>query len=298
MRRASTQRRRVERLSLGRGGAYGRRAHRDMLAVEEPLEIRVAAAGQPARPLSITMRTPGADFELAAGFLHGERVIDASAQIRAIRYCLGGAAAQRYNVVSVDLADGVAFDADAMRRNVFTSSSCGVCGLASIEAVWDGACSPLDGGPVLEAAALPAMAAAVRGAQVVFERTGGLHAAALFSAEGELLHTREDVGRHNAMDKLVGASLLADQLPWDRHVVLLSGRLSFELVQKAARAGARVLAGVSAPSSLAVELAERAGITLIGFLRDDRFNIYTGGHRVRAGGGAIAEEGVVWEASG
>lgn len=300
MRRASTARRLVERLSLGPDGAVRRRTRRDALAVEEPLEIRVAAAARDAVPLTVTMRTPGADFELAAGFLYGEGVVRTAEHVRSIRYCPGeGAEArQEYNVVRVALAPGVEFDADALRRNVLTTSSCGVCGRTSIEAVWGEACAPLEGGPVVRAAALPALAAAVRGAQAVFERTGGLHAAALFSADGALRRVREDVGRHNAMDKLVGASLLADELPWAHEVVLVSGRLSFELVQKAARAGARVLAGVSAPSSLAVELAARTGMTLIGFLRDDRFNIYTGGHRVQHADPALPGRGVVCEASG
>jgi FdhD protein len=262
-----------------------RRRVRDVLATEEPLEIRVVAGGEGDRttqPLTVTMRTPGADFELAAGFLAGEALVTERDEIRAIRYCLADTPdqPQQYNVVSVELAADVEVALEASRRLFLTTSSCGVCGKASIDAVWGPECRALEGGPSVRASFLPEMAAAVRDAQAVFERTGGLHAAALFTPDGELVRVREDVGRHNAMDKLVGASLLAGELPWDDRVVLVSGRLSFELVQKAARAGARVLAGVSAPSSLAVALAERVGITLIGFLRESRFNIYSHAYRV------------------
>jgi FdhD protein len=271
----------VEEVAV-RDGAAVRRTRRDTLATEEPLEIRVARHGEAAGRVSVTMRTPGSDFELAAGFLFTEGVLRAADEVAAIRYCVDADldGPQQYNVVSVQLAPGAAFDPELLRRSFYTTSSCGVCGKASIEAVRGQACPVAAPGPVVSAATLLALPARLRAAQAVFERTGGLHAAALFSAEGELLRAREDVGRHNAVDKLVGAGLLAGELPFSDRVLLVSGRLSFELVQKAARAGVAVLAGVSAPSSLAVELAAETGMTLVGFLRESRFNVYAGGERI------------------
>lgn len=277
----STSRRVVEEVSLD--GGELRRRRRDTLATEEPLEVRVARPEDGvAHRVAVTMRTPGADFELAAGFLYGEGLLSHSREVAAIRYCVDPAVdrAQRYNVVSVHLAPGVPFDPEMLRRNFYTTSSCGVCGKASIEAVRGAGCSVVESPLRVDAEMLLALPARLRSAQAVFERTGGLHAAALFTPAGELLRVREDVGRHNALDKLVGASLLVGELPLADRVVLVSGRLSFELVQKAARAGVAVLAGVSAPSSLAVELAEEAGVTLVGFLRGTRFNVYTGGARI------------------
>ena len=281
MRRGSTTRRSVEEVALREGGV-SRRVRRDTLATEEPLEIRVTRHGGAAGRVAVTMRTPGSDFELAAGFLFTEGVLRAADEIAAIRYCVDAEldGPQQYNVVSVRLAPGASFDPELLRRNFYTTSSCGVCGKASIEAVRGEACPVAAPGPVVSAAMLLSLPARLRAAQAVFERTGGLHAAALFSAQGELLRAREDVGRHNAVDKLVGAGLLAGELPFADRVLLVSGRLSFELVQKAARAGVAVLAGVSAPSSLAVELAAEAGMTLVGFLRESRFNVYAGGERV------------------
>jgi FdhD protein len=284
MRRGSTVRRQVEHVSVSGDGV--RRARADVLATEEPLEIRVAVAGDlrgarlddAATPISVTMRTPGADFELAAGFLYGEAVIGGPEEIASIRYCTEGE--QQYNVVSVVLAPGARFDAESLRRNFYQTSSCGVCGKASIEAVMGPACARVDSALSVSPEVITRMPEQLRAAQAVFERTGGLHAAGLFTAEGELVRAREDVGRHNAMDKLVGASLLEGELPWGERMVMVSGRLSFELVQKAARAGAAVLAGVSAPSSLAVELAEACGMTLCGFVRGERFNVYAGGARI------------------
>lgn len=285
MRKASTVRRRVERVTIGDGG--GRRARTDTLATEEPLEIRVAVADElrsgarlddAAVPISVTMRTPGADFELAAGFLYTEGLVDGPQSIASIRYCTD--AEQQYNVVSVVLARGTPFDPELLRRNFYQTSSCGVCGKASIDAVLGPACARVESGLVVSPEVITRLPDGLRAAQAVFERTGGLHAAGLFTADGELVRAREDVGRHNAMDKLVGASLLERELPWSERIVMVSGRLSFELVQKAARAGAAVLAGVSAPSSLAVELAEQAGITLCGFVRGPAFNVYTGGARI------------------
>jgi FdhD protein len=224
------------------------------------------------------MRTPGADFELAAGFLYGEGLIGGAAAIASIRYCTD--AEQQYNVVNVRLAPGVPFDPAALSRNFYATSSCGVCGKASIEAVMGPVCTRIDSMLDVDPAVLIALPETLRAAQHGFERTGGLHAAAQFTAEGALVRIREDVGRHNAMDKLVGAALLAGEVPLADCIVLVSGRTSFELVQKAARAGVPVLAGVSAPSSLAVELAEQAGMTLAGFVRDPGFNVYAGGARI------------------
>ena len=284
MRPGSTARRRIERVTVGAEGA-ARRARDDLLAVEEPLEIRVVRAEDAedsvdaaAHRVSVTMRTPGADFELAAGFLFAEGLIGGAEAIGAIRYCTD--AGQRYNVVNVVLAPGAPFDPAGLSRNFYATSSCGVCGKASIEAVMGPAPARIAGGPEVEPEVLVSLPGKLREAQRVFERTGGLHAAAQFTPDGELVRIREDVGRHNAMDKLVGAALLAGELPLAKSVVLVSGRTSFELVQKAARAGVPVLAGVSAPSSLAVQLAEQAGMTLAGFVREPGFNVYAGGARI------------------
>lgn len=280
----STVRRAVEQVSVGEDGA-ARRTRADLLAAEEPLEIRVVRAEDAhggaldaaAIPVSVTMRTPGADFELAAGFLYGEGLIAGGESIASIRYCTSD---QQYNIVHVVLSPGTPFDVASVSRNFYQTSSCGVCGKASIEAVMGPACSRVESEIVVSPETIVALPDRLRAAQAVFERTGGLHAAGLFSPAGELVRVREDVGRHNAMDKLAGASLLAGELPWRERIVMVSGRLSFELVQKAARAGAAVLAGVSAPSSLAVELAAAAGLTLCGFVRGGRFNVYAGGERI------------------
>ncbi|MGH7573592.1 MAG: formate dehydrogenase accessory sulfurtransferase FdhD, partial [Longimicrobiales bacterium] len=202
-----------------------------------------------------------------------------------MRFCVDASVdgAQQYNVVNVLLAPGVVFDSALHQRNFYTTSSCGVCGKASIAAVRAAGCPVVRGDLRVTAETVLALTDQLRARQAVFDRTGGLHAAALFTAEGELIAVREDVGRHNAMDKLVGARLLAGELPLSDCIAMVSGRLSFELVQKAARAGVTILVGVSAPSSLAVELAGDVGMTLIGFLRKGRFNVYTGGDRVTVG---------------
>jgi FdhD protein len=284
----STVRRTVEQVSFD-GGEAARRTRTDVLATEEPLEIRIVRADDArgrrvlsdrAHRVSVTMRTPGADFELAAGFLYAEGLIGGGADVGTISYCVD--AEQRYNVVNVVLAPGVAFDPAQLARNFFATSSCGVCGKASIEAVTGAACPRIVSDASVTPETLLSLPGKLRPSQAVFERTGGLHAAAIFDADGNLLRVREDVGRHNAMDKLVGGAVLAGEVPLADRVVLVSGRLSFELVQKAARAGVAVLAGVSAPSSLAVELAEQAGMTLVGFLREARFNVYAGAERIAA----------------
>jgi len=255
-----------------------RRTSFDVVAAEEPLEIRVGG-----RPMAVTMRTPGHDFELAAGFLLTEGVVDRGDQVRSMRYCLpGDGEPQEFNVLDVAVADG-ARAASVAPRAVFTSSSCGLCGRASIESVraripFDVADDPLR----LSVEMLAGLPDRLRTAQDVFSRTGGLHAAGLFDGDGGLVCVREDVGRHNAFDKVIGWAAMKGRLPLRSHVLLASGRASFELVQKALISGAPVLAAVSAPSSLAVELADEAGMTLVGFLRGNTMNVYAGGHRIVA----------------
>ncbi|MFC9424474.1 formate dehydrogenase accessory sulfurtransferase FdhD [Streptomyces sp. NPDC056987] len=251
----------------------------DTLVAEEPLEIRLNG-----KPLAITMRTPGDDFALAAGFLVSEGVLAAASDVRSIVYCAGAQAdgSNTYNVVDVQLAPGVPVPDITLERNVYTTSSCGLCGKASLDAVRTTARFPIrDTPPVrVEPALLAGLPDRLRAAQAVFDRTGGLHAAALFSEDGELLDIREDVGRHNAVDKLVGRALRQDLLPLSRAILLVSGRASFELAQKAVMAGIPVLAAVSAPSSLAVDLAAETGLTLVGFLRGPSMNVYAGDERI------------------
>ena len=258
----------------------------DLLAVEEPLEIRLGyeeAATHLVRPIAVTMRTPGDDVELAVGFLFTEGIIKDFGDVEAVRHTgpTGGKKNNR-NVVTVTLKPGVAFDAGRLERHFYTTSSCGVCGKTSLDAL-EMAASPLlpDERPLLTAEVIHRLPEVLLEAQAVFERTGGLHAAALVDTEGRLLATREDVGRHNAVDKLVGAHVLEGRLPLHEGILLVSGRASFELTQKALMAEIPVLAAVGAPSSLAVELAQRFGMTLLGFVRNSRFNIYSGSHRVR-----------------
>ena len=258
-----------------RGGQLSSR--QDLVVVEEPLEIRLARLGEPGpgRAISITMRTPGHDVELAAGFLHGEGLIRSRQDIASTRVC-----GPDRNVVRVELAADVTVDLARLERNFYTSSSCGVCGKASLQAVH----AMLPAGPVdnsikVSAGLLGSLVVRANAVQDVFRDTGGLHASSLFDERGDLLASYEDVGRHNALDKLVGASLLDGSLPLSNRVLLLSGRASFELLQKAAAAGIPVVAAVGAPSSLAIDLADRTGILLIGFLRDASFNVYT--HRER-----------------
>ncbi|MGW7099420.1 formate dehydrogenase accessory sulfurtransferase FdhD [Streptomyces sp. NPDC054838] len=270
----ATERRRVVRI---RGGVAGTRP--DTLVAEEPLEIRLNG-----RPLAITMRTPGDDFALAAGFLVSEGVLAHASDVQAVTYCEGATdeGTNTYNVVNVRLAPGVPLPDISLERNVYTTSSCGLCGKASLDAVRTATRFPgLAADPVrVGAKVLGELPDRLRAAQKVFDRTGGLHAAALFSAEGELLDVREDVGRHNAVDKIIGRALQAGRLPLGGTVLLVSGRASFELAQKAVMAGIPVLAAVSAPSSLAVDLALESGLTLVGFLRGQDMNIYAGEERV------------------
>lgn len=245
----------------------------DLLAVEAPLEIRVNG-----KTVSITMRTPGHDIELAAGFLFAEGLLRSRDELAAIQQLA-------QNSVEVTLQAGAEMDVSRLDRNFYMTSSCGVCGKASLEALEMAGCPALaTESPSLTADIIHQLPAVLRSAQTIFEHTGGLHAAALFDFEGRLMAVREDVGRHNAVDKLVGTEFLAGRTPLSERLLLVSGRASFELVQKALMAGIPVLAAVGAPSSLAVELALRFRMTLIGFLRNRRFNIYSGASRIVRGG--------------
>jgi FdhD protein len=274
-----TARRRVTRISVDAGGADERA---DLLAAEEPLGIRIGG-----QAVSLTMRTPGDDIDLTAGFLVSEGIIASAADIASIRICDGQRCNHDHeggvavgNIADVDLRPGLGVP-PGLRRSFLTSSACGVCGKASIEDLHVPGHFDLFKDQVqVTAAVLAGLPDALRQAQRVFERTGGLHAAGLFSADGELLAIREDVGRHNAVDKIVGWALRAGRVPLTGCVLLVSGRASFELVQKAVLAGVPVLAAVSAPSSLAAELAADAGLTLVGFLRGGSMNVYTGVERI------------------
>lgn len=252
------------------------RAVDDYLAAEEPLEIRVGL-GVAARPLTVTMRTPGHDRELAAGFLWTEGLIDGRAQIAAMREPEPGSGA-RGNVVEVELRGRMPEPAES-QRNFFATSSCGICGKASIDAVRVRGLRAPNHNFRIDPEILCELPAQLRAHQAAFDRTGGLHAAALFDASGTLLEVREDIGRHNAVDKIVGWALLSGQIPLSEHVLLVSGRGGFEIVQKALAAGIPVVASVSAPSSLAVKLAREMNLTLIGFLRGRRFVVYSGAER-------------------
>ncbi len=258
----------------------------DTLAGEEPLELRVGG-----RSLAVTMRTPGADFDLAAGFLVSEGVITRTEELVAMRYCAGADddGFNRYNVLDLTLAGGVAPPDESVARAFFTTSSCGLCGKASIDAVRTRSAFEIRDDPLrVVPALLVSLPNRLRTAQKVFEKTGGLHAAALFDGEtGDLLVLREDVGRHNAVDKVVGWALREGRLPLRGTILLVSGRASFELVQKAVMAGIPMLCAVSAPSSLAVDLAQESGMTLVGFLRDPSMVVYSGEERLLAAGSPL-----------
>lgn len=260
----------------------------DFVAVEEPLEIRLGISDggiYRQRAVSLTMRTPGDDLELAAGFLFTEGILTSRQQIKSLEHC--NQAQTRENTVRVDLADHVNVDFKRLERHFYTSSSCGICGKASIESLSTGACSVGDETLRVQAETIHRLPEELRRNQSTFERTGGLHAAGLFSADGALLSVREDVGRHNAVDKLIGERFLADVLPLKSHILFLSGRASFELLQKAVMAGIPIVCAVGAPSSLAISAAREFGVTLLGFVRDNRFNIYAGGHRINASRKAV-----------
>jgi FdhD protein len=260
--------------------ADGRRSERpDSVVGEEPLEIRVGGPGQDPEAVAVTMRTPGHDFELAVGFLLGEGVLDGQGAVRTVRYCdLPDGDPQRYNVVTVSAGAPVALA--GRRRSQAVSAACGVCGTATLDEL-AGRCPAVPEGVTIEAGVLARLPEQLRRRQRLFDRTGGVHAAGLFSPDGRALAVREDVGRHNAVDKLVGWAALGRRLPLAGAVLCVSGRVSFEIVQKAAVAGISVVAAVSAPSSLAVATAERLGMTLAGFVRTDRANLYSAPWRVR-----------------
>lgn len=253
----------------------------DQTAVEEPLEIRVVpGTGGASHRIAVTMRTPGEDFELAAGFLMSEGLLHHPGDVTRIAYCTEPGVAQEYNIVNVTLAPKVRFDSDQFRRNFFATSSCGICGKAAIEQVQVAVPRSPVGQFRIPSDVLTSLPPRLTAAQRIFGRTGGLHAAALFRPEGDLIVLREDVGRHNAVDKVVGHQFLGDALPATNTILLVSGRAGFELVQKAAVAGIPFLAAIGAPSSLAVALAREQGMTLVGFLREGRFNVYAGDGRV------------------
>ena len=259
------------------------RVRPDILATEEPMEIRLIS-GETRKTVAVTMRTPGADFELAAGFLYGEGILASREDIRKISYCVDSDldAEQQYNIVNVELRSGRDYDLRPLERHFYTTSACGVCGKASLEQLELRGCPVIPPGPDLVASeTIYALPEKLREEQGLFDATGGLHAAALFDKEGTLLALREDVGRHNATDKLVGWALLEGRLPLSEHIVMVSGRSSFEILQKCLTARVPVVCAISAPSSLAVEVARQFGMTLVGFLRGNRFNVYSGHERVR-----------------
>ncbi|RLV56772.1 formate dehydrogenase accessory sulfurtransferase FdhD [Aeromicrobium phragmitis] len=269
-----TQRRRIERVRVAASRVIGR----DTLAAEEPLEIRVDG-----EQFAVTMRTPGHDFDLVAGFLVSEGIAVGADDIAAMRYCADDTplAENTFNVIDAAIRGTGSVRAAARRRHVYTSSSCGICGLDSIEAVETA--TPYDllaDRTTVGEEVIGALPDRLRESQELFETTGGLHAAGIFSPDGTLEAIREDVGRHNAVDKVVGHAYSEGRLPLTGRILQVSGRASFELVQKAAMAGVPVLAAVSAPSSLAADLAERAGVTLVGFSRGATFNVYTHGDRI------------------
>ena len=249
----------------------------DHLVTEEPMEIRVQGPRGDAEPVAVTMRTPGSDFELAVGFLLTEGLLASPDDVASVAYCLEGAGEQQYNIVTVHTRRPL--DAAVARRAFAVSASCGICGKASLDEI-EIACRPPAPGPVVAGSVLLGLPDRLRGSQSVFDATGGLHAAACFDTTGELTVVREDIGRHNALDKVVGHAALEGRLPLADQLLLVSGRVSFEIVQKAAVAGIPIVCAVSAPSSLAVDAAARLGQTMVGFLRDGRFNVYSGPERV------------------
>ncbi len=256
----------------------------DLITVEEPLEIRlVHREGRSTRStaISVTMRTPGDDFELAAGFLFTEGIIEKPASIRRIMYCTEPGVEQQYNIVNVYLKPWVTFDIEHLQRHFYTTSSCGVCGKASLEAIRVQRCPIIpEDTPTVQSELICRLPQVQRLSQAMFAKTGGLHAAALFNAEGDLVSLREDVGRHNAVDKLIGEQFLAGNIHLSNYLMMVSGRTSFEIMQKAAVATIPMVVAVGAPSTLAIELAQEFNMTLVGFTKEDSFNIYHGAHRI------------------
>jgi len=253
----------------------------DLLATEEPLEIRITSMGVTA-PVAVTMRTPGSDFELAVGFLYSEGILTSRDDLERVAYCVdrAGGQEQQYNIVTVVMRPGRTFDRAKLDRSFGMTSACGVCGKESLDQIERRGLASIEQGFTVDHTVLSALPSTLTAAQGLFSKTGGLHAAALFTATGELLALQEDVGRHNAVDKIIGWALLEGKLPLSTCILMVSGRSSFEITQKCVAAGIPVLCAVSAPSSLAVELSRRFNLTLIGFLRDDHFNVYHGASRV------------------
>jgi FdhD protein len=275
-RRGSKTKVRVRVIEDGRA-----RVRPDSLATEEPMEIRLVS-GDARQTVAVTMRTPGADFELAAGFLYGEGIVSSPEDVKKISYCVDPDldAEQQYNIVNVELRGDRDYDLRSLERHFYTTSACGVCGKASLEQLELRGCPVIPSGPEVSAEVVISLPEKLREAQGLFEATGGLHAAALFDAEGDLVALREDVGRHNATDKLVGWAFLEGRLPLSGQIVMVSGRSSFEILQKSLTAGVPIVCAVSAPSSLAVDVARQFGMTLVGFLRGTRFNVYSGYERI------------------
>jgi FdhD protein len=257
------------------------RVRPDTLATEEPMEIRLLSEDV-RQTVAVTMRTPGADFELAAGFLYGEGIVSSPEDILKISYCVSAdlGVEQQYNIVNVELRGDRSYDLRSLERHFYTTSACGVCGKASLDQLELRGCPVIPPGPEVAAQTIYALPNKLREAQGLFEATGGLHAAALFDASGELVALKEDVGRHNATDKLIGWALLEERLPLSNHLVMVSGRSSFEILQKCLAAGVPIVCAISAPSSLAVDVAQQFGITLVGFLRGNKFNVYSGFDRI------------------
>jgi FdhD protein len=275
-----TPRKSTARVDIERYDAGSSRTRRDVVSVEEPMEIRLTVPDDGEHQVAVTMRTPGDDFELAAGFLYSEGLISRREDIVDLRYCVN-VDPQEYNVVTVQLRRGTAFDPASLTRNFYTSSSCGVCGKASLEAVEVKGCAPLPDGELrVSSDVIRSLPERLRERQAVFERTGGLHAAGLFTGDGTPLSIREDIGRHNAVDKIVGEAFLAGGLPLADRILTVSGRSSFEIMQKALAAGLPAVVAVGAPSSLAVDLARQFNMTLVGFTKSDGFNVYTGAERI------------------
>jgi FdhD protein len=253
----------------------------DKVVTEEPMEIRLHGPAQEPEALAVTMRTPGNDFELAVGFCVTEGFLHGADELETVAYCLAGEGEQEYNVVTVRLRHRV--DLAGHQRAFVATASCGLCGKTTLDDV-EQHCPPVSDGPVVSSALLRSLPDRLREGQQVFDATGGLHAAARFDEQGTLLEVREDIGRHNALDKLVGHALLERQLPLAGELLMVSGRVSFEIVQKAAMAGVPMICAVSAPSSLAIDAARRFGQTLVGFVRDGRANIYTHPERIDLAG--------------
>ena len=268
-------------VTLYEGGRVVRR--NDSVVTEEPLEIRLRLAGE-SRSVAITMRTPGADFELATGFLLAEGIVTERDQVLGISYCQDDDLPdeQLYNIVIVEVGGSVPPDLRTLERRFYVSSACGVCGKASLDGIELRGVTPLKDGSRIDPGTIETLPARLRSSQKLFDDTGGLHAAGLFTADGELVAAREDVGRHNAVDKVLGWAFLQGRVPLDDHILMVSGRSSFEIAQKALAAGAPAVCSVSAPSSLAIDVARRFNMTLVGFVRDGRFTAYTGGERIAA----------------